>query len=693
MSKLIKLLEKSVASKATDKIDTDMLYNAIYFVLASAANVKTKLRYQRYQDDTLRIVNYFGITFSGTGDGKDFVINSVVDEFGKLKKIYPKLVDKKFNTTVSRAESCSINHEKQNWILPDSLFCSVEGTPEGFQKTMQGMAYAEGFSLNITHGEFGDILMNADMLSRIKEAWDSGSGRGKMIAGGGYFAVEDIPVNVLLYGTPYSIKSSPQKIDKIKSELINGFGRRSFLFFGKNKKIEPNPYKDCMTKEEKEQLTSLALKYLKLTETDDIRIVKYSKEATDKLNEYVQYLKNEYNQDEHNELKKSIATSFLKIERLAVIIALSDFSTTVEPHHMQVAIDFNERTKQHLFEISKGYQPHALIFENLVSKSMSRVMLLEEISQLNSRNFNEYLELAKEYALHQMYTIKEGKQHIKMYSAEQIQDTNLDKMIVSVAMDNKREHSIDMKPLKIPFFGSDIKSIESLVRSKVSCFSLAHFSPSDTATHGHRRADNFIEGQNIIAVDVDNGLPLETALVLLKDYVHIIYTTKSHQKEGKGDRFRIILPTNKEFFVSPEVHKDLIANVCKVLGVTSYDASTRNVSRLWFTNPEAEIFINKDGNLFDVMQCIPNTERSTKMLDTIDKVDALSIEPRIEGIYLWFLNSADVGNRNASLYRVAMMFKELGVDNAIEHMHKMNAMLVQPLKDAELNTIIKSAKL
>lgn len=53
--------------------------------------------------------------------------------------------------------------------------------------------------------------------------------------------------------------------------------------------------------------------------------------------------------------------------------------------------------------------------------------------------------------------------------------------------------------------------------------------------------------QNLLILDVDDGLTIEDAKIKFKEYRYLIATTKSHQKDKKGkicDRFRIILESD-----------------------------------------------------------------------------------------------------------------------------------------------------
>ena len=51
--------------------------------------------------------------------------------------------------------------------------------------------------------------------------------------------------------------------------------------------------------------------------------------------------------------------------------------------------------------------------------------------------------------------------------------------------------------------------------------------------------------QNLLILDIDDGMSIEEVQTILEHHRYLIYTTKSHQKEKKGvicDRFRLIIP-------------------------------------------------------------------------------------------------------------------------------------------------------
>lgn len=694
---MISAMHQYIIDKSRDHIEDEIVESAIFFQLATIANMVKGVRYKRTTDEdgTEKIVNYFGIVLAPSGRGKDFSMDKAEEIFNNISVPYRQNLAKQFDIELAKVLDCTpISTITPNYSLPSGIRTSIDGTAEGFQKLMQGMSILPTFSINIFHGELADILMNADMLSRIKEAWTKGSAKGKTTASGGYFDVVGVPVNVSLHGAPYGINNVQQKLDKLKEEIVQGFGRRSFFYMQSVDKIKKNEKFRTMDKDDIAELKTMSEMFF--GESKFGRNIVVSEEASSMLSDYIDGLINDYNDgDLHNHIKQTIIGSEMKIERLACIIAMADFSETVDVEHMEYAIDFANRTNKCMEEIVKGYPIHIDIFNRISNSPKSRPDLVQEVRGLsNIKMFNDYMGLTKEYAVSQGYIVVEEGEALKVYRAEPLPLTNLNKMIISVCVDkpDKIEQSINFKPMKIPFLGEG-QSIESLVKSNVGCFTLAHYEATDNAPSGHRRAESFISGQNMIAIDIDSGLPLSTAKVLLKDYLCLIYTTKSHQKEGKGDRYRIVIPTNKEYFVTSEQHKDMMDNVAKILGVEIYDRQTRNVSRLWYTNETGDVWVNKTNKLFDITKCIPSMETSKKLMTKIEDVEVLNLDARVAGIYRWFFLTTAEGNRNESCFRITKMMQDLGMSNSDieQHLTSMNLMLDVPLPDVEVRTILRSA--
>lgn len=85
-----------------------------------------------------------------------------------------------------------------------------------------------------------------------------------------------------------------------------------------------------------------------------------------------------------------------------------------------------------------------------------------------------------------------------------------------------------------------------------------------------------------LVLDYDGGATLAAAIELWSPHRGFIHTTPSHQHDGQGDRFRVVLPFNRA--VTPTEYAKLWAwaNDKALNAGHTIDASAKDPSRLWF---------------------------------------------------------------------------------------------------------------
>jgi hypothetical protein len=229
------------------------------------------------------------------------------------------------------------------------------------------------------------------------------------------------------------------------------------------------------------------------------------------------------------------------------------------------------------------------------------------------------------------------------------------------------------------------------VSTKRDSFTTAHFEDE------YRSKKNFIEGQNLIAFDIDAGMTIQQAQDIFENYTYLIYTTKSHMKDkgeqGIQERFRIIIPTKTIYYVTEDQHKRMYENLAESLDVHN-DTQTKNVSRLWFTNPEANIYENH-GELLDITPYIPDTIKSEAIMPKIQEinyeVEEGEISKREAGFIKYFITNTTNGTRNGNLFKAAKFFQDLGTTEPEQRVLRLNNMLSEPLPESEVNQILRSA--
>lgn len=154
-------------------------------------------------------------------------------------------------------------------------------------------------------------------------------------------------------------------------------------------------------------------------------------------------------------------------------------------------------------------------------------------------------------------------------------------MLVSISDGDLKKFT----PTKI----DSIDKLKSIVLTKN--YSFGYF------LNNERRKENFVTA-SAIGIDIDGGMSLSEAKEVVKDFKHIIATTRNHQKEKNGiitDRFRIIL------FLSKEVKsaKDFEAtwhDIAKVLPAA--DKACKDSSRFFYPSTDI-VSVNQDGDLIE----------------------------------------------------------------------------------------------
>lgn len=124
--------------------------------------------------------------------------------------------------------------------------------------------------------------------------------------------------------------------------------------------------------------------------------------------------------------------------------------------------------------------------------------------------------------------------------------------------------------------------------------------------------------QNLIILDIDDGLSITEAKELFKEYQYLMATTKSHQKEKKGvvcDRFRVIfqsdnIPTGDDYFYVTDFLEIKYPFIDK-------QVNTKTGAFLGFA--KCEYWYN-DGKLFDSQSALKNMKR-IKQSQTAEKTE------------------------------------------------------------------------
>lgn len=684
MYRILELLNNEANHEARKLVPRKLVESSFFFVLASIAGMKRKQF--RSSNGKMQYANFFGISMAGSGVGKDTALKAAERMFIRYIDQYPTKVKDNFNSLNTIIPSGERPGEEVDYIPPTKYKFPLRGSLEGMMRAANFYNRTDVGSLNVVSTEFGNEF-NPEVIPILTTLWQDAYADGSTNVNEKYPPVNDVPTNVLLFGSSVVFTKNEKKHAYLAENIESGFGRRCQFAWVESPNIEL--YDEPSEINELQDYAQQVVTFIMQPE-----VIEMSNEAKEKINQEMEELKDIYNKSktEWNSIKLA---SIDKIERMAALVAIATLSREIGSDHVQIAIDMNERSFTDMRKMVMPHQSYAQMFD-LIKQSdngLSQTELIDYGIRFKTKADWEFQkELLKDLAYRKNMILKERGPKVLL---REFDVNKLNKMIISTAVNivKNPKKETNFKPQEVGFFGPGM-TVEALITSNIQSFCLAHFEESRTAPEGHRKKDNFIQGQNMIAFDIDEGLTLREAIQKLTNYKYIIYTTKSHQREKNGivcDRFRIILPTKTNFFVNVEQHKQLYENLSQVLELPTYDVATRNVSRLWFTNKNAEVISKTDGDILDVRCCIPETEAAEHIIPNLENIDLDEQDRRIGGMIKYTLINGIAGERNDKLFRLAKFVHELGGD-LNDVVHRTNNMLVDPLPENEVNVIIRNIR-
>jgi len=197
--------------------------------------------------------------------------------------------------------------------------------------------------------------------------------------------------------------------------------------------------------------------------------------------------------------------------------------------------------------------------------------------------------------------------------------------------------------------------------------------------NNYRNNDNFIS-TDLIALDIDGGMDLETAKDVFKDYKYVIGTTRNHQKRKKGftcDRFRIILFLKDKICELDKYYSTIIKLMSKY---PNADPQCKDPARLFYPST---VTATNNGKLVEPVDPPPKIEKD----DDFNTVTGKGQFSRMTSELLIF--GAD-SNWNHRLFKAAKDIQEQGY--GIEEVTKLLTKRTCNYKEVSQNDIDKTIK-
>jgi len=215
---------------------------------------------------------------------------------------------------------------------------------------------------------------------------------------------------------------------------------------------------------------------------------------------------------------------------------------------------------------------------------------------------------------------------------------------------------------------------------------------------GYRDAAHAIPFSELIILDYDDGVTLSDAVEMFGRYVGIVATTRSHQKEKHGivcDRFRVILPTLRPVKLDAVEYSKMMRDVINHYGT---DKACKNMSRMYYGNPDAEVSFLDGSKLFDwepFYQAARDKEQERqrereryKQQDAAE-LDAAELDKYVNNV---MRKNYKPGARNNVLFWVARQLREAGYCDVAGKVAELNTVYgCPPLEPDEVNKIVRNA--
>lgn len=629
-------------------------------------------------------VNIYALCLSPSGTGKGYSVNILENEI--LSKFRERFVDETMETIAEsnlwdmandRAARSGTDPEEEKEKLDAQYKSSGEypftfdsGTVPAVKQLREKLLLANAGSINFSVDEIGNnLLNNTDLLTTYLELYDQGQIKMKLVKN----TAENkrakelqgkTPANMLLFGTPTTLLDGHLTENAFYSFLEAGYARRCLFAWGKPSQKSYNlmspeeAYRQLSDQANQTTLSHWRHFFYKLADPtcfgwkaqvpDDvaIEIIRY-KFLCEKLADEM---------PEHEFIAKAeVSHRYFRALKLAGTYAFLDLSANVTMDHLLQAMKLVEESGEAFKALLNREKSYVKLAKYIAASEhdVTHADMHEALPFYKASNAarNELMTLATAWGYKNHIIIKKFfTDGIEFFSGESLKETSLDEIRVSYS-----DHQAYNYLNEVVGFND----LDALVQAQGYHF-LNHY-----VANGHRSKETVVSGFNMIVLDVDGSITVDSACDLLSEYTYLMYTTKSHTEET--NRFRVILPISYELQLDDNDYKEFINSILAWLPFECDEVSNQR-SRKWRTNDQCVLYKN-EGKLLDVLPFIPKTSRNEEHKKNQVQLDSLTNLER------WFAQRIAVGNRNNNLLKYAMVLVDSGmsyseVENSVVRFNK-----------------------
>lgn len=638
-------------------------------------------------------VNMYALNLAVSGFGKNLTANvmedNVLDQFRNtfLSETFPLqaelnlpiLANKRATIKVTDPDQELIQAEREFNSLGPMLFSFCDATTPAIRAMRHKLLMANAGALSLEVDEIGDNLSAiAEALTIYLEMYDKGKTKSKLILStNDRKRLEEIqgnvPANLLMFGTPSKLFDGAATEQQLYSLLDAGYARRCFFGYlnGTSKNLTQSAeeiFEQQTADQSSTFLETLSDRLGKLADSINLnkKLVLNKDEAILLIEYKLNCEKRAEAMRDHEAIRKAeMNHRYWKALKLAGAYAFMDESPEV--------------TQDHLFNAIRLAEDCGAAFEKMMTRDRNHVKLAKYIANMgqditqsdlvedlpfykgSQSQKNDMLTLAISWGYKNNIVIKKSfSDGIECLRGETLKETDLSQMVVAYSSDITENYRNEYAPFD---------KLHILTQKEGLHWVSHHLSG------GYRNEENAIPGFNMVVVDVDGGVSISTAEMLLKNYKFLIYTTKRHTEEE--NRFRIILPMNYSLDLDAKDYKEFMNNIFDWLPF-EVDRATAQRARKWMSHDGSYIY--NDGELLDVLPFIPKTSRNEERKKLFDSQQSM------DNLERWVMNNIGDGNRNNMLLRYALILVDSGYDfeGVRQRVIELNNKIPDKLEESEI---------
>ena len=614
-------------------------------------------------------VNLYALNLAPSGFGKGRSINILEEEvfnrfrirfleetFPLLAEInMPKLSLARANRKSTDPDEELIRVQKEFDSTGPMLFSFAEATAPAVKQMRHHLLMADAGALSLEVDEIGTNLSNsAEVLGPFLELYDKGKIKTKLVKStSDSKRLEEIrgstPTNLMMFGTPSKLFDGAATEQMLYSFLDTGYARRCFFGYikGVNRQTDLTPkeiFARSINQGNSKFLEDISDKLELLADIINVNKKLVIKEDTSLLLiEYkLQCEKNAALLPEHEDMRKAeMSHRYFKVLKLAGAYAFIDDSPELTESHVYNAIKLAEESGEAFGKMLSRDRPFVKLAKYLagVKRDITQAELVEDLPfyKGGTAQKSEMLNLAIAYGYKNNIVIKKSfSDGIEFIRGETLKETNLSQMVLSYSQDITTDYRNEHAPFE---------HLHKLTQAPGMHWVAHHLNG------GYRNEDNCIPGFNLVVIDVDGGVNMSTAKLLLKNYKFLMYTTKRHTDQEH--RFRIILPINYELALDARDYKEFMSNIYEWLPF-DVDTATNQRARKWMSHQGSYEY--NEGDVLDALPFIPKTSKNE------ERKALMHSQQSMDNLERWILNNSGDGNRNNMLLRYAMILLDAGFD-------------------------------